>query len=143
MQVSSRRTINYDGKQQPYWKGICMNDQQKLLLQNLKNIKDYWVKTSVDSLNPNTDLIWSDNENAYRLLQSKLITQEEVVSFRKVQDELINGVIHSILVMIDGGDELADNYLIDLVDRETKESLLKDIALNEEFYGYLLDCEEE
>jgi hypothetical protein len=66
-----------------------------------------------------------------------------LISFGKVQDELIKGVIHSILIMIDGGDELADNYLLDLVDRETKESLLNDIALHEEFYRYLLDCEEE
>ncbi|ANC78532.1 histidine kinase [Fictibacillus phosphorivorans] len=120
-----------------------MNDKQKLLFDNLKNLKDYWVKTSVDSLNPNTDLIWSDNENEYKILQSKIKTQEELVAFAKIQDELIKGVIHSILVMIDGGDELADNYLLDLVDRKTKESLLHDIALHEEFYNYLVDCEEE
>ena len=42
--------------------------------------------------------------------------------------------MHSILVMIDGGDELADNFLLDLVDRETKVSLLKDIALHGEFF---------
>ncbi|MFF2753056.1 hypothetical protein ACFVR1_04765 [Psychrobacillus sp. NPDC058041] len=45
--------------------------------------------------------------------------------------------------MIDGGDELADNYLIDLVVRETSESLQKEVALYEEFVGYLLDSEEE
>lgn len=45
--------------------------------------------------------------------------------------------------MVDGGDELADKYLIDLVDRETRESLLKETALHEEFIGYLLDTEEE
>lgn len=119
-----------------------MNDDQKLLFQSLKNLKDYWVKTSVDSLNPNTDLIWSENELEYKFLQSKLKSQQELVSFGKIQDELIKGVIHSILVLIDGGNELADSYLLDLVNRETKESLLKDIALHEEFYGYLLDSEE-
>jgi hypothetical protein len=120
-----------------------MNEKQKLLFQNLKNIKDYWVQTSVDSINPNTDLIWSDNEDEYKLLQTKLKSQEELIAFGKVQDEVLRGVIHSILVMIDGGDELADNYLLDLVDRETKESLLRDVALHEEFFGYLLDYEEE
>jgi hypothetical protein len=45
--------------------------------------------------------------------------------------------------MIDGGDELADKYLIDLVDRETRESLQNETALYEEFIGYLLDTEEE
>ena len=31
-----------------------MNEKQKLLLQNLKNIKDYWTKAVVDGLNPKT-----------------------------------------------------------------------------------------
>lgn len=33
--------------------------------KNFKNIKDYWTKTAVDNLNPNTDLIWSDYEDEY------------------------------------------------------------------------------
>ncbi len=45
--------------------------------------------------------------------------------------------------MIDGGDEFADSYLIDLVDSETKESLQKEVGLHEEFVGYLLDTDDE
>lgn len=122
---------------------LHMNDKQKLLLQNLINIKDYWTKTAVDGLNPNTDLIWSDYEDEYKILQTKLTSQEELNAFHKVQSEVIQGVIHSILVMIDGGDDLAENYLIDLVDRETDESLQKEVSLHEEFVGYLLDTEDE
>ena len=120
-----------------------MNEKQKLLLQNLKNIKDYWSKTAVGGLNPNTDLILSDYEDEYKILQTKLTSQEEINAFYKVQSEVIQGTIHSILVMVDGGDELADNFLIDLVDRQTNESLQKEVALHEEFVGYLLDSEEE
>ena len=120
-----------------------MNEKQKLLFQNLKNIKDYWTTTAVDSLNPNTDLFWSENEDHYKILQTKLKSQEELNAYHKTQNEVIQGIMHSILVMIDGGDELADNYLVDLVDRETKESLQKEGALHEEFFGYLLDHEEE
>jgi hypothetical protein len=36
-------------------------------------------------------------------------------AFGKVQDEVIQGVIHSVLVMIDGGNELSDKYLLDLI----------------------------
>lgn len=57
------------------------NERQKLLLQNLKNIKDYWTKTAVDGLNPNTDLIWSDYEEEYKILQTKLTSQEELNAF--------------------------------------------------------------
>ncbi|WP_246197427.1 hypothetical protein [Cytobacillus depressus] len=47
-----------------------MDKKQQLLLQNLKNIKDYWTKTSGYSLNPNSDLIWSENEDEYKILQT-------------------------------------------------------------------------
>lgn len=120
-----------------------MDKKQELLLHNLKTIKNYWTKTAIDSLNPNSDLIWSENEEEYKILQTKLISQEELNAYRKVQNEIIQGVIHSILVMVDGGDELADKYLIDLVDRVTRESLQKETTLHEEFIGYLLDTEEE
>ena len=120
-----------------------MNEKQMLLFQNLKNIKDYWTTTAVDSLNPNPDISPFENEDDYKILQTKLSSQEEINAYRKIQNEVIQGVIHSILVMIDGGDDLADNYLVDLVDRDTKESLLKEVALHEEFVGYLLDNEEE
>jgi len=120
-----------------------MNEKQKLLFQNLINIKDYSTKTAVDGLNSSTDLIWTDYEDEYKILQTKLSTLEELNAFQKVQSEVIQGVIHSILVMIDGGDELADNYLVDLVDRETNESIQKKVALHEEFFVYLLDTEKE
>jgi len=120
-----------------------MNDKQELLFQNLKSIKDVWTESAVDSLNPNTDLIgWTDMEESIKTLQQKLSSEEELEAYRKVVNSVIEGVIHSILVMIDGGDELADNFLVDLIDRDTKESLQEDIALHEEFFGYLLDNEE-
>lgn len=120
-----------------------MNEKQTFLLQNLKQIKDYWTNASVDSLNPNSDLIWSENEEEYKLLQTKIKSPEELNAYRKTQNEIIKGVIHSILVMIDGGDELADTYLLDLIDKETQTSLLTDVSLHEESYGYLLDNEDD
>jgi len=44
--------------------------------------------------------------------------------------------------MIDGGDRLADSYTIDLIEKETSTSLKENIALHEEFIGYLIDVEE-
>lgn len=116
-------------------------DKQKLLFQGLKRIKDYWASEATDSLKPSTDLIWSDYAENYRMLQEKLSTPEEQEAFKNIQNEIIKGVIHSILVMIDGGDALADKMRIDLIDEETKESLKENIALHEEFVSYLLDVE--
>ena len=58
-----------------------MNEKQKLLVQNLKNILDYWTDTSVDSLNPNAALFWSENEVAYKILQTKLTSKEELNAY--------------------------------------------------------------
>ncbi|MGG4438634.1 histidine kinase [Priestia megaterium] len=120
-----------------------LNDKQKLLFENLKNIKSYWVNTAVENLSPNADLIASNCEEEYQFLAKKLSSVEELLAFQKTQNEIIEGVIHSILVMIDGGDDLADRLSLDLIDGETKESLQNDIALHEEFIGYLLDMEDE
>lgn len=120
-----------------------LTDKQKLLFENLKNIKDYWTNTAVEQLSPNADLVASNCEEEYRLLANKISSDKELLAFRKIQNELIEGVIHSILVMVDGGDDLADKFLLDLIDRETKESLQDDIALHEEFIGYVLDTEGE
>lgn len=117
-------------------------EEQKILFERLREIKDYWVKTSLESLDENADLIWSEHEDEYKLLQSSILGQEEKIAYSKVIDELIKGTIHSILVMLDGGDELTDKFNIDIVNSDTKKSLKEDIALHEEFYGYLLDVEE-
>ena len=117
-------------------------DKRKLLFEQIKAKKDYWVETGSNSLEKDADLIWSESKDQYFLLQEKLGTVKEKDAFKKVVNELIKGTIHSILVMVDGGDDLADKYTIDLVDQKTKESLKRDGALHEDFYSYLLDVEE-
>lgn len=118
-------------------------EKQKLLFQQLKRIKDYWVKTSLDSLKDDADLIWSDYEEEYKMLQNLINTEEKKLAYEKVLNEVLKGAIHSILVMIDGGDDLSDKFTLDLIVEQTKESLKKDSALHEEFYNYLLDVEEK
>ncbi|RUT29181.1 histidine kinase [Paenibacillus zeisoli] len=102
----------------------------------MKLIKDYWTSQATESLVPITDLIWTENESEFRLLQPKLSAVEEQEAFRKVQDELIRGVIQ-----IDGGDALADKLRLDLIDIFTKDSLKENVALHEEFVSYLIDVE--
>jgi hypothetical protein len=117
-------------------------DKRQLLFKQLKFIKDYWAETGKNSLERDADLIWSDREDQYHVLHDKLCSEQEKDAFKKVSEELIKGVIHSVLVMIDGGDDLADKFTVDLVDTQTKESLKSGSALHEEFYSYLVDIEE-
>lgn len=118
-------------------------DKRKMLFEQLSLIKDYWVNTATESLQRNADLMWSDVEDAYHLLQSTLCSEAEKDAFKRVVNEIIKGAIHSILVMVDGGDDLADKFRIDIIDEGTKDSLKSSISLHEEFFSYLLEIEEE
>lgn len=118
-------------------------DKQKLLFKELRSIKDYWTNTIAGHLNQNAEIPpWNELKHDYLLLQKKISTEEELDAFKKIINETIDGVIHSILVMIDGGSDLADIFKLDLIDRETGESLTEKIASHEEFFSYLLDVEE-
>jgi hypothetical protein len=88
-------------------------ERQTLLFQNLKMIKDHWVDVASKSLKSDADLIWSDVPDDIKALQRCLEMESDKESFRKVQNDIIQGVIHSILVMIDGGDALADKMKVD------------------------------
>jgi len=116
-------------------------EKRELVFENLKRIKDYWVSTAVASLEPNADLIWSNVEDDIRELQKIVSTDYQKEAFEKVLSDIIMGVLHSALVMIDGGDALADKMKIDLVDFDTGESLKGNTALHEDFFGYLMDNE--
>jgi len=122
-------------------KGEWILEKQKFFFENLKCIKDYWVNKGINNLDPNADLRLSDVEMDIQELQKIISTQGQKDAFKKVLNDLIEGVFHSTLVMIDGGDALADKMKIDLVDFDTGESLKGKTALHEEFFGYLLDNE--
>ncbi|NIK80456.1 hypothetical protein FHS15_005646 [Paenibacillus castaneae] len=97
----------------------------------------------MDYLGPNAVIPeWSDLKSEYQILNNLLGTDEGIEAYKNVIQDKIDGVLHSVLVMIDGGTELAENFTIDLVVEDTRESLKEGIALLEEFTGYLLDAEE-
>lgn len=117
-------------------------EEKRYLFENLKNIKDYWVQTSLKGLEKDTDFIWSECEKEYRTLQHLLKNEEDKESYEKILNEVIEGVLHSLLVMVDGGDDLADHYTVDLIVEKNNKSLKYDGALHEDFFEYLLDVEE-
>lgn len=114
-----------------------MNEDQKILFKRLKEIRNYWVQTSVNGLNSDTDLIWSDFQDDYVHLQ-KIFSDIDKQVYERVINETLTGMIHSILVMFDGGDELTDQYSVDIINMNSNRSLKEGIALHEEFFDYLL-----
>lgn len=118
-------------------------EEKKYFFENLKNIKDYWVIASLENLEENADLTWTGCENEYQKIQLLLKSEEDKKAYEKVLNEVIQGVLHSVLVMIDGGDDLADQYTVDLVIKGNNQSLKENGALHEDFIDYLMDVEEE
>ncbi len=114
-------------------------EKQKIIFNRLKEIKDYWVDTSVDSLQKDADLIWSEHEEEYKVLQALITNRKEKTAYYKILDEIISGTMHSILVMLDGGDMLTDKFNIDIIDFDTKQSLKENVSLHEAFYEYLIN----
>ena len=117
-------------------------DKKMLIFENLKMIKDYWSDTAIGRLDSSADLISTEFVEEYKRLQMIIHNTEDKEAFRKVMNDIIEGVIHSILVMVDGGDKLAENLILDLIDWNTKESFREQGALHEDFFRYLIDVEE-
>lgn len=116
-------------------------EKQTWVFEQLKEIKDYWVNAAVEGLDTKADMVWPGLEEEYRILQKNLQHPEERAAYQKAVNEVVQGVMHSILVMIDGGDDLADKMMIDLVERDTGKSLSDETALHEDFIGHLIDTE--
>ncbi len=118
-------------------------EEQRLFYKKLKEIKDYWVEDSIKTLKDEVDFVTPDCIEAYQLLKTRIDTDEYRKAYKKVINGLIKGVMHSLLVTFDGDDDLAAYYKIDIINADTKVSLKENIALHEEFYGYLLDAEDD
>lgn len=121
---------------------IHNHTEQEELFSHLKELKDYYVLTAVEALEENADLIWSDCEKDYLQLR-EVLNKENKEAYKNIINELLKTMIHSILVMIDGGDCLNEKYALDLIIKDKNISLLVEGSLNEGFIDYIVDVEEE
>jgi hypothetical protein len=115
-----------------------LNEKQELLFIALKDIKDLEVQISESFLRfPKT----SPLKEEYKLLQSKLDSEEEIKAFCKVQNEVVETAIYRIMEMIDGYGTLP--YAVDLVDKENGDSLREAGELHDGFMNYLYENEDQ
>ena len=95
-----------------------MNEKQLQLFEALRMLKDHWVDVSL----------------------IKLESGIEKLNLKEQQNETIESVIYSIMEMIDGyNDNL--NFSLDLIDKDTKESLKGRVELHDKFMEYLEEIE--
>lgn len=115
-----------------------MKEYQIEFFRALKEIKDREVDLSDSYLNNPRN---SPLNSEYSLLKQKLITNEEIAAFKKVQNETIETVIYRIIEMIDGYGNLEFN--VELINKNNNESIKGNIELHDQFMNYIYDQEEE
>ena len=77
--------------------------------------------------------------DAYKNLQS--LNQNEKEAIYQITYDILETYTHSIMVMFDNGTNLSDEFLIDIINYDTKESLTEnyDTELHDDFIGKMLD----
>lgn len=117
-----------------------LNEKQRLFFKALKDIKDINVDLSAGSLETNTKIQSTEHlKKEYRFLNNKLNSVKDIEAFRKVQNDIIETVITEIMELIDGYGSL--KYAVDLIDKETKQSLREKIELHDGFMNYIYENE--
>lgn len=118
-----------------------INEKQKMFLGALNDIKDFNIGYFISFLHSNAKLSDVENKEAFKWLQSKFKTKEDITCFQEVQKEIIDSIITDILVLIDGYGKL--EFDIDIIDRETKQSLREGIELHDSYYNYQTESDVE
>lgn len=111
--------------------------EQELVFEDLARQLDSWIETAREATaDPSADLIWASDPDAWRRLGKALRGSETTEEFVTALRETLLGFAHSVLVMIDGGTELAEQMTVDLTSSEGRS--IGD-GLHELFTGYLIE----
>lgn len=109
---------------------------EQALYDDLAATLDYWKVASVESLtDPDVDLSWCDHPTAFRTIQKKLQTSQDRDAIASCMSEILRGLIHSVLVTLDGGSKLAETHSFNLV---TSEGEMISSVLHEGFIDHLI-----
>ena len=94
-------------------------ESREMFLEELANSLDYWVREIVTVLlDAGADLTWTDSPDSFRKLQGAIAAQrlakEDV---EPVVNESLQGLVISVLTIIDGGTDLARQLRLAIVDQ--------------------------
>ena len=96
---------------------------------------DYWVETvSQAEESPEEAMRWSENLEQFQRLNQALEGRTD--DLRTVLAEAMSGLLHNVLVTMDGGSSSAESGRVYPADAEGR--VLED-GLHERFYEHLLD----
>lgn len=109
---------------------------EEALFADLAAALEYWKAGSIEALTaPTADLSWCDHPEAFRTLQSKLRSASDQDAVSACMSEILRGVIHSVLVALDGGTKMAESQPLNVV---TEDGVVLSRSLHEGFIDYLI-----
>jgi hypothetical protein len=122
-----------------------MNPKSRKFLEEVIRDLEYCVDLQLSRLTGKADLSLTIYPESYERMRTLIRTEEDKQALAWVLREAISGVLHSTFVAIDGGTRLADEFLVELVDRETHLPIF-DYAAHEAFgeiYGEIVGEKEK
>ena len=110
---------------------------KKELFEDLAGVYDSWMSVARDSVSDSeAQLKWVDEPEAFLKLREVLIESKSILHFEQAISEIIQGVLHSTLVVSDGGTKLAEKTNLRIIDDDGQ---VLPRNLHEEFVSYLLE----
>lgn len=112
-------------------------DNRNVFLSFFVNTIEQQLNSLKDNLE-NTGLSVFEIE-AYEKL--KKLNKSEKEAIYQISYDILETYTHSIMVMFDNGTSLSDEFLIDIINYDTKESLTEnyDTELHDDFIGLMID----
>jgi len=115
-------------------------DKTRLLFKALREQIAYWTEITAEMVRGARDLEGTDKPEDYVLLREYLSTDETLKAFENVVRETSQGIVQSVLSLIDSTVDVDEDLRVSLVDRMTGEDLAPaDSTYDDEFVGYMLE----
>lgn len=109
---------------------------EEALFDDLAAALEYWKAGSVEALtDPDADLSWCDHPEEFRAIQTKLQFAPDRHALSTCMSEILRGLIHSVLVTLDGGTKMAESHELNVV---TQDGEVLSRTLHEGFIEHLI-----
>ena len=95
-----------------------LHPSEVALLQDLATAKNWWKSAAAEGISEPRAAQWIESTEAWSKLSECVAKAGANEAFVDVVSELLSGLIHSVLVSLDGGTSLAETTLITLQDEE-------------------------
>ena len=103
--------------------------------EDLRRSLDTWLDAAVTGMTePSADLRWASSPEAFRLVSTRLSTPEARAAVRSALDQVLQGLLHSVLVTFDAGTTLTEHTTLTITDSSGQ--MFSD-GLHELFYEHL------